>query len=67
MAYRSAASFYTGEAFIDAGMLCLRSEVSLQGQDQCGFIYRNPQGSAENNDEYTYVNENSLMKFSLVD
>ncbi len=66
MAYRSASSFYTGEAFIDAGMLCIRTEVSLLGQNQCGFIYRNPQGSTENNDEYVYVNEYALMMFSVV-
>jgi TolB-like protein/class 3 adenylate cyclase/cytochrome c-type biogenesis protein CcmH/NrfG len=65
MAYRSANSFYTGEAFIDAGMLCIRTEMSARGQDQCGFIYRNSQGSPENNDEYVYINEFSLMKFSV--
>jgi TolB-like protein/cytochrome c-type biogenesis protein CcmH/NrfG len=67
MAYRSANSFFTGEAFVDAGMLCIRTEVSLLGQDQCGFIYRNPQGSVENQDEYIYINEYSLMKFSAPD
>jgi adenylate cyclase len=67
MAYRSANSFFTGEAFIDAGMLCIRTEVTSLGQDQCGFIYRNPQGAAENNDEYVYVNAYSLMKFSAPD
>lgn len=67
LAYRSANSFFTGEAFVDAGMLCIRTEVSLLGQDQCGFIYRNPQGSVENQDEYVYINEFSLMKFSAPD
>ncbi len=67
MAYRSANSFFTGEAFIDAEMLCLRSEVSVLGRNQCGFIYRNPQGSPENNDEYVYINAYSLMKFSVPD
>jgi tetratricopeptide (TPR) repeat protein len=66
VAYRSANSFFTGEAFIDAGMLCIRTEASLLGQDQCGFIYRNSQGSPENNDEYVYVNDYSLMKFSVL-
>jgi adenylate cyclase len=67
MAYRSANSFFTGEAFIDAGMLCIRTEVTSLGRDQCGFIYRNPRGAAENNDEYVYVNTYSLMKFSTPD
>jgi len=67
LAYRSASSIYTGEASVDAGMLCIRTDVSLLGQEQCGFVYRNPAGSAANNDEYVYVNEYALMKFSVPD
>ncbi|NIM26690.1 MAG: hypothetical protein GTO67_03955 [Gammaproteobacteria bacterium] len=67
VAYRSTSSFYTGQASIEAGMLCIQSEVSLQGRGQCGFVYRNPEGSPDRNDEYIYVNQSSLMRFSVVD
>lgn len=66
-AYRSATSLYTGEAFIENGMLCTRSKASRLGRKQCGFIYRNPDGSRKDNDEYVYVSIFSLMKFSVSD
>jgi adenylate cyclase len=65
VAYRSASSFFTGEASVENGMLCLQSEVSLLGRKQCGYIYRNPESSSENRDGFIYVNGFSLMKFGL--
>ena len=67
IAYRSANSLYTGKASIQDGMLCTQSKSSRLGRKQCGYIYRNPEASSENYDDYVYVSIFSLMKFSVSD
>ena len=65
IAYRSANSLNIGKAFIEDGMLCTQSKTSRLGRKQCGFIYRNPDGTSKENNEYVYVNIFSLMKFGV--
>jgi len=67
IAYRSANSLYTGEATVEDGMLCTRSETSRLGRKQCGYVYRNPAGLPRENNEYVYVNISSLMEFSVAE
>jgi len=35
------------------------------GREQCGYIYRNPNGSRENLDEYVYVSPMSILRYSV--
>lgn len=67
IAYRSANSLNIGKAFIEDGMLCTQSKTSRLGRKQCGFIYRNPDGTSKENNEYVYVNLFSLMKFGVTE
>jgi adenylate cyclase len=45
-------------------MLCLQSPAVLLGRQNCGPIFRNPSGTPEHQDEYTYPNAYALKRFS---
>ena len=45
-------------------MLCLQSPALLLGRQDCGPIFRNPSGTPEQQDEYTYPNAYALKQFS---
>jgi adenylate cyclase len=45
-------------------MLCLQSPALLLGRQDCGPIFRNPSGTPEQQDEYTYPNAYALKHFS---
>jgi TolB-like protein/class 3 adenylate cyclase/Tfp pilus assembly protein PilF len=64
LAYRSTQSFITGSAAVQDDMLCLKSEYFLMGRERCGYVYRNPGGTLEENNAYVYVGPTDLMFFS---
>ncbi|MHC4707773.1 MAG: tetratricopeptide repeat protein, partial [Planctomycetota bacterium] len=64
VAYRSTQSFITGNAFVQGDMLCLKSAYFLMGRKRCGYVYRNPEGTLEENNAYVYVSPTDLMFFS---
>jgi adenylate cyclase len=45
-------------------MLCFQSPAILLGRQHCGPVFRNPTGTPEQQDEYTYPNAYGLKKFS---
>jgi TolB-like protein/class 3 adenylate cyclase/Tfp pilus assembly protein PilF len=45
-------------------MLCLQSSALLLGRQDCGPIFRNPSGTPEHQDQYTYPNAYALKHFS---
>jgi adenylate cyclase len=45
-------------------MLCLQSPAVLLERQLCGPIFRNPSGTPEQQDEYTYPNAYALKQFS---
>ena len=57
-------SLNTGIATVNDDLLCLSGVY--RGQDTCGSVYRNPEGSAEQQNEYIYVIPNRLFNFSAV-
>ena len=65
MAYRSKSSIQTGTVSIRGGMLCQRFEGTALGKDLCGYVYRNPNGSAETQDEYVASLPASLRYFTV--
>jgi adenylate cyclase len=65
-AYRDNLAIVTGEYSIDGDRLCQISANFVMGRRQCGYIYLNPEGTLENNNEYIYVNTYSVMKFSVI-
>jgi adenylate cyclase len=66
VAFRSTQSLITGNASVQDDMLCLKSAYLLMGRKRCGYVYRNPGGTLENNNAYVYVSPTVLMFFSPV-
>ena len=66
IAYRSPASLLTGIVEVRGDMLCRQFEGYLLDQKLCGHVYRNPDGSRENNNEYISVMPDSLKFFSIM-
>ena len=60
-------SAYTlqGTMSIDGDMLCYRYEEFLLGRKYCGYLYRNPEGSHGEKDEYVDVNAIAIDYFTV--
>ena len=55
----------TGAASRQGDLLCLTFPAISMGRPQCGPIYRNPVGSPDKQDEYTYLNAYAAKRFSV--
>ena len=66
MAYRSRNSIQTGKASIRQGMFCQQFDGTALNQDLCGYVYRNPNGSSPNRNDYVVSMPASLRYFTLV-
>ncbi|KKL47739.1 hypothetical protein LCGC14_2332510, partial [marine sediment metagenome] len=66
VAFRSTQSLITGNASMRGDILCLKSSYILMGRKRCGYVYRNPGGTLEENNAYVYVSPTVLMFFSPV-
>ena len=56
----------TGKSWVEDDMLCDRWDHLLEGLKDCWVVYRNPEGSAENRDEYLGAPGYGLYPFSPV-
>ena len=65
MAYRSNNSIQTGTVSIRQGMLCQSLDGTALSKDLCGYVYKNPTGTAENQDEYIAALPASLRYFTV--
>lgn len=45
----------SGTAFVREDRLCIRFQFAYWGQDHCGEVYRNPDGTAADRNEYLFV------------
>jgi hypothetical protein len=57
----------TGTASASADELCERFDLFLLGREACGPVYRNPDGTSEDRNEYIYVNPTTVRHFSLTE
>jgi adenylate cyclase len=64
-AYRSKNSIQTGTVSIRNGMLCQRFEGDTLSRNLCGYIYRNPDGSRQTEDEYIAALPATLRYFTV--
>ena len=55
----------TGTASRHGDLLCLQFPAVSLGRPLCGPLYRNPTGTPENRDEYSYLNPSGVKKFSV--
>ncbi len=65
MAYRSKNSIQTGTVSIRQGMLCQRFDGTALSKDLCGYVYKNPAGTAASQDEYIASLPASLRYFTV--
>ena len=56
----------TGKSWIEEDMLCDQWDNLLESLRDCWVIYRNPEGTPENNDEYLGAPGYGIYPFSLV-
>ena len=57
----------TGKSWIEEDMLCDQWENLYENLKDCWVVYRNPEGTPENNDEYLGVPGYGVYPFSLVE
>ena len=55
----------TGTASRQGDLLCLQFPAVSLGRPLCGPIYRNPTGTPEKRDEYSYLNAYEVKRFSV--
>ena len=67
VAYRSANSFLTGTAQVRQNMLCQKFDGYFSDRVLCGYVYRNSAAADEADEDYVYVNPDSLKYFSLAE
>ena len=65
MAYRSKNSIQTGTVSIREDMLCQQFEAAALNNEMCGYVYKNPDGTVETQDEYIASMPSSLRYFTV--
>ena len=65
IAFRNSTSMLAGDAWIDGDRFCVRFSADLLGRDDCGPVYRNPDGTTQERNEYVRVALGNLYYFSL--
>jgi hypothetical protein len=63
--YASTSSLLNGSALVRDDELCERYEGFVLSRYLCGPVFKNPGGTAENQNEYVYVNPTTVRYFSL--
>ncbi len=53
-----------GDASVEGNMLCYQYEQFLLGRKYCGYVYRNPEGSRRDKNEYIDVNAIAIDYFT---
>jgi adenylate cyclase len=62
---RVAGGLIVGTASISGDLLCMQSPATLLGRRHCGPVYRNPGGTARDQNEYVHPNADTVRYFSL--
>jgi adenylate cyclase len=58
-------SLLTGKATVEGDRLCIRFPSRNLGRKQCSHLYRNPEGTPEEQNEYVMVADTLILKFSI--
>lgn len=65
VAFKGSSSLLTGRASVEGGMLCIQFPSRNLGQKQCSYLFRNPEGTPENQNEYVMVADTVILNFSI--
>jgi hypothetical protein len=67
VAYRDPSHSLTGMASIEGDRLCQQYPAFLMGREYCSYLYRNPEGAPEEQNEYILVTVFHVAFFSIVE
>ena len=65
LVYASPTTLMSGTAHVQGDMLCMQTEILSMGRVQCGYVYRNPDGTPEEANELTYISPSTILHFSI--
>ncbi len=65
MAYRSKNSIQSGTVSIRQGMLCQRFDGTALNKYLCGYVFRNPDGANETQNDYIFSGPDTLRYFTV--
>jgi adenylate cyclase len=65
VAFRSPVSLLTGTAWVEGGMLCYQFSAVTLSRKSCGYLFRNPSGTHDEQNEYVQVGLLDILYFSV--
>ena len=65
--YAGGITLMSGATHVQGDMLCMRFESIGMGRVRCGYVYRNPDGTSEEANEFTFVDPGWILHFSIKD
>ena len=63
--YGSPTTLMSGTTHVQSDMLCVRYEIISMGRVRCGYVYRNPEGTPAESNEFTFVEPGWILHFSV--
>ncbi|MDJ0957387.1 MAG: adenylate/guanylate cyclase domain-containing protein [Arenicellales bacterium] len=58
-------SLLVGTATVEGEMLCFQIPARNLGRKQCSYLFRNPEGTPENQNEYVMATDTMILNFSV--
>jgi len=65
VAFSNEYTMMTGTTRINGNSFCVQFSSSTQGREDCGYIYRNPEGSPDEQNEYVRLSLGSVYYFTV--
>lgn len=67
VAFRGHSSLLTGNFDLQGNLLCVKYPGTLLGREDCGHVYRNPDGSPDQRNQYVRVSIGDVYYFSVAE
>ena len=65
VAFSNDYTMLVGESRLEGNAICVQFTSSMLGREDCGYVYRNPNGSGEDQNEYVRLAVGSVYYFSV--
>jgi adenylate cyclase len=65
IAFSNTTTMLVGTVWIEQDMFCVKYRSNLLGRNDCGYIYRNPGGSRDQQNEYVWAAAGAIYYFSI--
>lgn len=63
--FKGSNSLLAGTAYVESDMLCIRFPARGLDRKQCSYLFRNPEGTRENQNEYVMAADTMILSFSI--